>query len=317
MDVCGESVWPDRKIGEIANRQYGLISRRQLFELGLTRGLVDKALARRRIVALHRGVYAVGHLSLPQLAPGMAAVLAVGDDALLSHHSAAAVWGFAPPREGDVDITVVGRDAGRKRAGIHVHLAGALHPRDAGRIHNIPITAAARTLLDITPNLTPRQLERAFDRALKSRIVTRHAVAETAARAERRPGAARLAALARAELRAPADTRSEAEERFHGLIRAGGLPEPELNVRLGRYTVDALWRRHRLVVEVDGYEFHSTRWSFESDRERDLELSSAGFEVMRFTWDQILNQPESVLVRLTQRLAGAAAQSRRSSRMVS
>jgi very-short-patch-repair endonuclease len=317
VDVCVRGSWPDVKVGETANHQHGLITRRQLFDLGLTRGLIDNAVARRRLVPVHRGVYAVGHLSLPQFAPYMAAVLAVGEAALLSHRSAAHVWGITAPREGDVDVTVVARDAGRRRPGIHVRGVADLDRHDATEWRSISITSPARTLLDITPALSPRDLERAFDGALKNRILTRHGAAETVARSPRLPGAARLAALARAELATSADTRSDTEERFLRMIRAGRLPEPEMNARLGPYTVDALWRQHRLVVELDSYGYHGTRWSFESDHERDLALSSAGFVVMRFTRDQIVDHPELVLVRLAQRLSAAEAQLGRSSRIVS
>jgi very-short-patch-repair endonuclease len=177
-----------------------------------------------------------------------------------------------------------------------------LHPADATVRDGIPITTAARTLLDIASTLDARELERAFDRGLKGRVLTRHAVAVTLQRAPRRAGGRHLAGLVDAELRAWTETRSEREERFLTLLRAGGLPEPELNVRVGRYTVDALWRQLKFVVEIDGYEYHSTRRSFESDHERDLDLEAGGFRVTRFTAEQVKNKPEAVLVRLTQQL---------------
>lgn len=295
--------WPYRAVGEIATLQFGLITRIQLYELGVGRAPIDHALECGLITQIHRGVYAVGHLSLAPFAPEMAAVLAVGEGALLSHHSAAAMWGLIPAIEGDIDVTLVGQDRSRSRAGIRVHRVKCLDSRDMDSLRNIPITSPARALRDITPALHPPELGRTFDGALKGKIVTRRAVAETAARCRSRPGAAGLAALALAELGDPADTRSWAEGRLRTLIRAGGLPEPEYNAPVGRYRVDALWRRDRLIVEVDGYGFHSTRRSFESDHERDLVLSAAGFIVMRFTRDQIVKQPELVLVRLTRRLA--------------
>jgi very-short-patch-repair endonuclease len=305
-------------VAEIAGRQHGLITRRELGDLGPTRTMIDNAISRGRLIPVHQGVYAVGHPSLPPLAPFMAAVLAVGRGAVVSHRSAATLWGLIQHTSEPVDITVVGRDAGRRRERIRVHKLATLDPRDATTHHGIPITTSARALLDITPGLTEPELERTFDSALKQRSLTRHAVATTVARYPRRRGAARLAALARAELRTSADTESDTEDRFLELVRAGGLPEPEFNVRLlGRYKVDALWRSHRLVVELDGYAFHSTKWSFETDHERDQVLADAGFAVMRFTRDQIVEQPALVLVRFTRRLAQLEAQSGRSNRMVS
>jgi very-short-patch-repair endonuclease len=301
--------WPYRDVWETATRQLGLITRIQLYELGVGRGAIDHAMKCGLIRQIHRGVYAVGHSSLPPFASEMAAVLAAGDGALLSHRSAAAMWGLIAAVKGDIHVTVVGHDRARTRPGIRIHRIRALDTRDATSLHAIPITSPARTLLDITPDLRPRgELERTFDAALKGRIVTRSAVAATVARNGGRPGAPLLAALAQAELPGPADTRSQAEDQLRRLIRAGDLPEPVFNARVGRYTIDALWPRHRLAVEVDGYAFHSTRRSFESDHERDLVLSAAGFTVMRFTRDQIVKQPELVLVRLAQRLGEIEAQ---------
>lgn len=306
-------------MGEIAGRQHGIVARRQLFELGLTRSAIDRALNRRRLVPVHRGIYAVGHHSMPPYAPYIAAVLAVGSGAAISHGSAAALWELTPWRATgeEVEVTVAGRDAGRRRVGIQVHAVDRWHPADVTLLHNIPITTPARALLDNAPRLNPRELERAFDRGLKAEITTRQAVAETVARSPRRPSAARLAAVARAELLSPGETESRWEERLLALVRSGGLPEPELNASVGRFKIDALWRAQKLALEVDAYDTHGTRWSFESDRERDQLLTAAGFSVMRITRHQLETQPAVVLVRLAQRLAALEAQSGRSSRIVS
>jgi very-short-patch-repair endonuclease len=318
VDVCRLSSWPDRLVAEIAAAQLGLTTRWQLLDLGLSRAIIDHALARGRIIPVHRGVYAVGHVSLPPRAPFMAAVLAVGPGAVVSHCSAAALWGLVPSCADDqVDILLAGRDAGRRRQGIRVHRTPALHPRDATTYEQVPMTTPARALLDITPVLSQPQLEKSFDAGLKGRILTRHGVAVTVARSPDCRGAARLGALAESEFRGAPDTRSPAEEDFLKLVRAGGLPEPEMNARVGLYVIDALWRRLGLAVEIDGYEFHSTKRSFESDHERDQVMTDAGFAVLRFTRDQIVKQPELVLVRLTRRLWELEAQSGRSSRMVS
>ncbi|MHB1569258.1 MAG: DUF559 domain-containing protein, partial [Solirubrobacteraceae bacterium] len=298
--------WPDDAVADLAGSQYGLVTRSQLHELGLGRAAVDHALERGRLRSVHRGVYAVGHVALPPLAPYMAAALAVGPGAVVSHGSAAALWGIRSGAKGPVELTLAGRDAGRRRDGLIVHRCHALDVADQGSLRGIPVTAAARALLDITPGLTDRELERAFDAALKAQLVAPVDVEAAVARAPGRPGAARLSALARLEL-GSGDTRSDGEERLIALVRAGGLPEPETNVPIGPYIVDALWRRERLIVEVDSHRFHGTRRSFEADRERDLFLAAAGYEVMRITWTQLYTRPEQVLVRLTQRLATAAS----------
>jgi hypothetical protein len=245
--------WPDAQIGEIATRQRSLITRSQLYELGLSRAAIDHSLSRGRLRALHRGVYAVGHLALPEWALELAAVLAIGDRAYLSHASAASLWGLAPAVRDAVHVTLVGRDAGRRRPGIAVHQAGALAAGDVTVRDGIPVTTAARTVLDIAPGLSDRQLERTFDAGLKERVFTRAAVAAVLDRAGlRHPGAGRLRRLVSAELRTSTITRSRAEERMLELVRAGGLTMPEVNVALGPYEVDFLWREARLVVEVDG-----------------------------------------------------------------
>ena len=294
-----------------------MIARWQLVALGVTRAMIDHALRRGLLRPIHRGVYAVGHLALPPLAPFMAAALAVGGDALVSHRSAAIVWGLLSEEGDDVELTIGAGDRGRRRDGIHVHRDGLLQAVDGTRREGIPITAPARTVLDIAPGLPGRQLERAFNVLLHGRLATRRDIAETVARYPRHPGSDQLGRLAAGELRAPAETNSDAEERFLALVRAAGLPLPECNVWIAGYEVDALWRRQRLAVEIDGYEYHSTHPTFEADHARDLALSAAGFAVLRFTRDQVVNLPELVLVSLARRLAEQEAQLGRSSLIVS
>lgn len=313
MDVAvGRSAWPDRAIAGLAERQHGLVRRAQLVALGLSHGQIDNGVRRGRLITLHRGVYAVGHRPLSPLAPQMAAVLAAGDGARLSHHSAAALWELtpwraAPPRP---QVTLVGRDAGRRRPGITVHLVAEMHPRDMAIRHGIPVTSPARALAEIAPDLGRGEFARAFDRALKARIMTRNAAATTADRLAGRPGAAELAAVARAELAVGGETRSDNERALLTLLRAARLPLPELNARVGRYTVDALWREEKLILEIDSFPYHGTRWSFESDRARDLALESAGYTVIRITADQLQDEPLMVLARLAERLGALRAAAR-------
>jgi very-short-patch-repair endonuclease len=305
-DVKQVRGWPDRAVAAIATAQLGLITRDQLVDLGLGRGAIEHGLERGRLTTIHRGVYALAHLALAPLARPLAAVLACGEAAFLSHHSAAAVWGFEPDAESETDVTVVGRDAARRRKGICVHRVAAIDQRDVCRHHNIPITSAVRSLLDIAPDLSDRELERAFDDGLVRRLFSRQAAIALLARSPHRPSGARLAELARVHDRALTVTRSDAEERFLTLVRRARLSEPEVNVRVGRYIADFLWRDQRLIVEVDGYAFHSSRRSFERDHERDLVLKAAGFDVLRFTRRQIVEEPELVIARLAQALSTRA-----------
>lgn len=182
-------------------------------------------------------------------------------------------------------------------------------------MHGIPVTSAARTLLDVTPELSDRALERAFDTGLKQGVFTRDAVARdavarAAARAGPKPGVARVAALATAELGPIADARSRAAERFLEFVRASGLPPPEAEVPIGRYMVDFLWRAQRLAVEIDGFRFHATRRRLHHDRDRDLWLRGADLQVVHFSAEQVLEQPGRVLVSVARELAVTEARAR-------
>ena len=302
-DVFGLEGWPDRRIAQVAAAQRTVISRRQLVTLGIGSDMIDRALARGRLHHMHRGVYSlVPSPALPQLAREQAAVLACGADALLSHHSAAAAWGVSPAFIGDVDITVIAKETGRRRPGIRVHRTEQLNPRDAGRHQRLPITSPARTLLDIASIVSDRSLERAIDEALIQRLVTHAAIAAVLARYPGREGTARLKALADAG-RPTFLTRSEGEEVLLELLRRGNLPIPEVNARLGRYRVDFLWRAEKVVLELDGYDYHRGRFAFERDRRRDAEHQLAGFTVIRITARQLAREPEAVLVQLATALA--------------
>jgi very-short-patch-repair endonuclease len=310
MDVSRPVGWPDLLVGEIASGQRSLVTRCELLALGLRASSVDHSVRRGRLVPRHQGVYAVGGLALPPFADELAAVLAAGEGAYLSHFSAAALWGMVPQPPRIVQVTLVGRDACRRRPGIEVHLTRTMDPRDVTTYDGIAVIRPARVLLQIAPRLSGRALERMFDRGLKERRFTRHAVAAVVARNPRAPAVARVRALAAAEGRFSTVTKSPAEEDLLALIRAGGLPEPEVNVWVGQHEVDFLWRSERLIVFTDGYEFHSTHRSFEADHAQDLELQEDGFAVMRFTREQVTRRPHWVLVRLAQRLAQLGRSSR-------
>ena len=163
------------------------------------------------------------------------------------------------------------------------------------------LTAPARTLLDLAGLLTDRELERAVDEALVLKLTTHKHLTQAVGRSKGRRGARSLRALLD-RAAGPTFTRSEAEQRLRRLLRDAGLPAAEANVKVGPYEVDMLWRAERLVAEVDGYAFHSTRSAFERDRARDADLQARGLRVLRFTWRQIVDQPAVVVARVTQLL---------------
>ena len=228
----------------------------------------------------------------------MAAVLAVGHDAAISHRSAAAVWEILPPDDDwPTDVTIT-RGHPRHRPGIRIHRSRRLqHSLNAG----VRITTPMRTLVDLARTATSRELERAVEEAQVQRLVTRDEVARLRGRA----GAA-------ARGREPSLTRSEAERRLLQLIRAAQLPAPRTNVRVGRHEVDLLWPDERVIVEVDGFGFHNTRAAFERDRARDRALHAAGYLVLRITWRQLIDEPEAVVAAL----AAALAQRRSASSVI-
>jgi very-short-patch-repair endonuclease len=196
-------------------------------------------------------------------------------------------------------VTVIDGRA-RHQRGIRVHRVQTLDAIDVTRREGIPVTSPARTLLDLAGMLHPRDLARAIEEAEVRRLVTRRQLTDILTC--RRPGVAALReALRRYD--EPAMTRSEAEHRMLDLIRAARLPRPRTNAILGRHEVDFLWPAERLVVEVDGFVFHSTRRAFERDRARDAELQRSGHRVVRFTWRQIAHEPEAVVATVTAALS--------------
>ncbi|MGH2992528.1 MAG: DUF559 domain-containing protein [Solirubrobacterales bacterium] len=294
----------EREIAALAARQRGVVTRPQLLDIGLTRAAIDNRVKAARLHAVHRGVYLVGHAVPAEGARELAAVLACGPGSVISHRSAAALWRVLSVVREDLDVTVPGRFQGH-RPGIRVHRVAALDRGDVRRARGIPVTTPARTLLDLAAAVSPRELERALAEVHARRLAQDKELVALLARFPRRRGVTALRALIEAD-KVPALTRSEAEERLLTLIRRAKLPSPELNVRLGAHEVDLLWRDQRLVVEVDGFRYHSSRAAFERDRVRDAELGARGLRVIRVTWRQIVEGPEALVARIATALAPAS-----------
>jgi Protein of unknown function (DUF559) len=220
-------------------------------------------------------------------------VLAVGADAVLSHRTAAALWELGMVPGSRVDVTVCSRSR-RSRPGVAVHLTRELLDKDRARRAGIPVTSVARTLLDIAEVVPSHQLERAVGEAERLRLFDLRAIDDVRARGNGRRGIGALAAAVEAQ-RLPAPfTRSELERQFIDLCREHGLPPPLVNHMVCGFEVDAVWAEPRLVVELDGYEFHRTRRAFEHDRARDAALQLAGYRVLRFTQRRIEREPDAV-----------------------
>jgi very-short-patch-repair endonuclease len=292
----------DDRIVALAGEQHGLVTRCQLLEAGLTPDQVRSLVKRKRLHPVHRGVYLVGPPVAPHLRE-MAAVLAGGPYAVVSHGSALALWGLSSSSKvsAPVDILVPLHNRGH-RPGIRAHRTAGLHSSEKTVVDRIPITTPARTLLDLGGELPARELERLLSLIERQGLATLGEVSSVVARHPRRPGSGILRSLLRREA-SPALTRSEAEERFLALVKQARLPRPEVNVGVAGYEVDFFWRSQRLVVEVDGFAFHSSSQAFKRDRRRDAALLVKGVRVLRITWDQLVQEPVAVAALVAQGLA--------------
>jgi len=290
----------ERVVLTFAGRQHGMVTCAQLAEAGWGRHAVAHRVRIGWLRRKYRGVYLVGPLE-SAFTDSMAAVLAAGNGALLSHYPAAVLRGLRPPRSEPMHVTVVARDV--RSTEFRVHRVTYLDPADAARKHGIPVTSPARTLLDLAATTSARELERAVNEARVHRLVSDHSLDEQFSRYPRHRGVRALTEAIRIE---PALTRSEAERRALALIRAARLPAPETNVMLCGHEVDLLWRAQRLVVEIDGYAFHSSRRSFERDRRKDRELGEQGYRVLRLTWRELTEEPEAVVATLAAALTRPA-----------
>ena len=291
----------DASIMSLAARQHGVVTRDQLVEAGVPAHAIDYRVKRGRLHRLYRGVYRVG-AHATDFGKETAAVLACGEAAVLSHRSAAGLWEMLPfpPHGVPVEVTLL---QGCRRPGpsVCVHRFSRLDPDEMTHLQGIPVTTPVRTLLDLAGSVNARKVEQALAAALRERLTDREEIRGLLARYPRRSGAPILGALVDRD-REPAFTRSEAEVRFLKLIRKARLQMPEVNASVGGYEVDFLWRGQRLIVEIDGFAFHSSSGAFERDRRRDAVLTGAGFRVIRVTWRQVTKEPEALLVSLAQAL---------------
>ena len=238
---------------------------------------------------MHRGVYLVGH---PVPLPGaleLGAVLACGERTLVSHHAAAALWELAKPPAGEVDVTVIARGC-RSRPYLAVHQVETLDPRDRSQRRGIPVTAPARTLIDYASTTGMDEAERAIAEAIVLNLVTEPQLIAAIERAPHRAGVASVRAIL-GQPGGPRRTRSGGERTMLALLRAAGLPVPLTNHPVAGFSADFFWPDARLIVELDGGDFHRPRPAFERDHRRDIVHKDAGHEVLRVSGRQLDQQP--------------------------
>jgi very-short-patch-repair endonuclease len=285
----------------------------QLEALGINRATAHWRVEVGRLHRVHEGVYAVGHLPSTRERELMAAALACGPKAMLSHRSAAELWGLRKSSGGAIDVTAPGR-RGRSPRGIASHRDDTLAKVDRTSVHGIPCTSVARTLLDFAAVAPIWELRRAVSEAEVLRILDHASVRVLIRRHRGRRGVARLR-MVMDEIRPETKrTRSEMEREFLRICERSGLPLPEVNVRmrLRERTLkpDFLWRNAGLILEADSRTYHDTDSAFQVDRRREQLFQLAGWDVSHCTWEQIFHEPAK-LARIVRALLAQAEQRRR------
>jgi very-short-patch-repair endonuclease len=288
-------------LANLAKRQHGVVSIRQLTgPLGHSRDAVARATRAGRLHRLHRGVYAVGHIRLTQQGRCIAAVLACGRGALLSHDSAAWLWGISTKSPAPFAVTTP--NSRKPRPPIQLHVALKLSPEDRALCEGIPATSVARTFLDVAADARPPRLQRMLERSEELRLFDLEPVESVLARNKGHHGAGPLR-RAIALYRPAPFSRSGLERRFLDLVKKAGLQHPVTGYNEAGFELDVYWPAQRFAVELDTFETHGTRAAFERDRLRQEELKLAGIEMIRVTGTRLDREPAEVIARLSRLLA--------------
>lgn len=281
-----------REIRELAERQHGVVARRQLLEMGIERGLIRARVDSGWLVPLHHGVFSLGHGRLTRQGEWMAAVLACGPGAVLSHGSAAHLWGIRGSR-GPIEVT---RLSGHRRPhGVRLHQTRWLPPEQRVVEAGIPVISLERAMLDIAGGLDDRQLERTLVEADRSGRLRWAELRRMLNATTGRRGQGRLDRLVEEVDPRAVETRSPAEVDFLALCRKAGFPLPQVNVWVEGQLVDFYWPSARVIVETDSYTYHGDRPAFERDHERTIALEAAGYTVHRPTYKMLTRNPRPLL----------------------
>lgn len=305
----------DLAVAALADSQHGVVAGVQLGALGMTRHGLGTRLAAGRLHRLHRGVFAVMGARLLRIeGHWLAAVFAVGDGAVLSHRSAAALWDLLPASGLTPEVTVARRV--KPRPEIRLHCLRSLPQDHVTTRDAIPSTTVARTIVDLAAVLPPRRLERVLGEAEVQRLYDRNQIETILAAHPRRPGSRTLRTLLGGPDPSTTRTRTPLEERFLALCDAAGLPRPECNVPFTRpdgteISIDAFWRAAGLAVELDSRGFHSSWRAQVRDRRRDAQLVLAGLKPLRFT-EGDLTRERNTTVALLRDLLGITSERKRS-----
>lgn len=300
----------DAEVGRIAGEQFGVVSREQLEGLGLTGEAAIKRAVSGRFYRVHQRVYSLTPRVMTQRGMFMAAVLACGSGAALSHSSAAYLWGLVDEWEEPIDVTAPNR-RGRSPDGVTAHRDGSLQPVDKAELHGIPCTSLARTLLDYAGTAREWELRKAVAQAEVLGVLDCTAVRSILKRGRRRRGVARLRLVVDSLHPQTRRTRGELERLFLGMCIRAGVPQPEVNIWLdvpggNPLQADFLWRDARLIVEADSRKFHDTASAFEYDRKREQRFQAGAWRVSRCTWAQVEREPRRLAATIRALLAQAS-----------
>jgi very-short-patch-repair endonuclease len=282
-----------REIWALVRAQHGVIARPQLLELGMTPAAIRQRRQTGRLHEVHRGIYAVGRRELSRHGELMAAVLACGPGAQLSHQSAAELWRMRGRVEGPIDVAVPG-DAPRRRPGIAAHRCRHHRRR---HLHRIPVGDPISVLVDLAACLPTEEVEDAVNEADRLDLIRTHRLREALDGESKRPGVGRLKAILDAQTFSRAQ--NALERRFLALVRTAGVPRPDTQRRLGRYRVDFFWPELGLVVETDSLRHHRTAAEQAVDIGRDQAHARTGLRTLRFTHSQVFHRPDHVRAVLT------------------
>jgi hypothetical protein len=290
----------DAALAAIANEQHGPFGLDQLRELGLGARGVQKRVAAGRLHRIHHAVYSlVPRELLTWEGLYMAAVIACGPGAVISHRSAARLHELRSYGHTKIDVTVPRRSR-RRHDGVLVHCSTTLADKDVTVVNNIRVTTVARTLFDLAEVVTQRQLERAFDQAEILQVLNARAINDQLARNPTRRGAKAVRRVLTEHYIGGTPTENDFEEALLALTRSLGLPDPRAQFYIdpgdGEPTIraDFAWPDRQVVVETDGESTHRTRQAFETDRRRDQRLTAAGWTVIRITWRQLTHRPHEL-----------------------
>jgi hypothetical protein len=278
-------------IRRLAERQHGIVARWQLLDIGLSGRLIRGRVEVGSLIPVFQGVFALGHRRLTKRGRWLAAVLASGPGAVLSHGSAMELWGLRGSR-GDIEALRHSGGVHRRRSGIRLHQTRSLPDDHVTVEQGIPVTTPERTLLDMAGRLDAKQLERALVEGDKNGCLRWPRLQAMVRGWRGKKGIGRLRLVAMEVDPRAADTFAPSEIDFLALCREFGLPLPQVNVLVEGFLVDFYWPAHRLVIESDSYKHHTDRPAFEDDHERTVKLTLAGYEVHRATWRMLAWNPD-------------------------